>query len=267
MDIEIIHDESNKWFKVENMVTDGDVSEGIDVVCVYNDKKTFMNEIYTSLKNQKSSSSIRLIAIDNQESIFSSMAQAYNFITPYLVSKYVLFLHQDIVFNNDYVLEDLLKQINTLNENSIWGMGGAKYPSRINCYTRQAPVEVDTVDECFFGMKRFLVECLKFNEEVCDNWHMYAVEMCIHNRTLQGCNYVLNVDITHTSPGYVSYEYIKTLNKVIHYYKKYIDYVWTTCAKVELRRCYHFYMILYLIKHEVLNKIIRPFKNIFISKK
>lgn len=37
----------------------------------------------------------------------------------------------------------------------------------------------DTVDECCFGMERETFNSLRFNEDICDGWHLYAVEMCL----------------------------------------------------------------------------------------
>lgn len=37
----------------------------------------------------------------------------------------------------------------------------------------------DTVDECCFGMTREVFDSLRFNEKVCNGWHLYAVEMCL----------------------------------------------------------------------------------------
>ena len=49
---------------------------------------------------------------------------------------------------------------------------------------------------------------------------------------------------------------------MIDFYKKLgIDSIWTTCAKVNLRKPYHIYILIWGLKHEVLNKLIRPLLN------
>ncbi len=93
---------------------------------------------------------------------------------------------------------------------------------------------------------------------------MYAVEMCLHNQCRGGENWVVKTDITHLSPGKVTKSYVKTLYKLIDYYKdKGIKVIWTTCAKVHLQGPYQIYILMWSAKHEILNKIVRPLKSIW----
>lgn len=90
---------------------------------------------------------------------------------------------------------------------------------------------------------------------------MYALEICLHNQCLGGENWVVKTHITHLSPGRVTKSYVQTLYKIIDCYKdKGFKAIWTTCAKVDLTGSYRIYILLWLIKHEILNKVIRPLK-------
>lgn len=232
----------------------------MDIICVYNDKQMFEKTLVSSLKKQKSNHNIRLLSINNENTVFTSMAKAYNAVIPYIKAEYVVFLHQDIRLENAYVIEKLLSEVSQLDKSSVWGVAGVKYPNKKTLYCCQDYLEVDTLDECFFGMKKERFEQLLFNESICNDWHMYAVEMCIHNQLEKGKNYIIQADVSHLSMGCVTKKYIRTLYNLIDFYKENdLKYVWTTCAKVEIRKAYRLYIMLYMVKHEVLNRIIRPF--------
>lgn len=240
-----------------------------DMLCVYNNMECFKNELLGTLDKQRCDFSVRLIALDNRSGAFSSMTSAYNKMMGLVQSENVIFTHQDIRYGDENALERMLREILLVPENGIWGTGGVFNRTReIPIVNRGEPLRVESVDECLFGMKTVLCRKLKFNEEICDNWHMYSAEMCLHNKVEGGSTYVIKSDnVWHLSPGVVSSGYVRTLYKVInHYKKKGVDTVWTTCAKVDLTKPYHLYIAMWLAKHEVLNKVIRPIKKRIHSK-
>ncbi len=142
----------------------------LDIVCVYNDENCYRDKLLTSLKIQQTSYTVRMLGINNVDGKYTSMSQAYNDIIQYLRGRWVLFLHQDIWFNTRVTLEETINQIdNHLDKYSMWGGYGVVRDSRITISTKQAPMRVDTLDECFFGMSGELLKELKFNEVLCDN--------------------------------------------------------------------------------------------------
>lgn len=60
----------------------------------------------------------------------------------------------------------------------VVGAYGAKQKGEI-C---EAPYLCETVDECCFEMTCECFNRLRFNEEVCDGWDLYAVEMCLRGK-------------------------------------------------------------------------------------
>ncbi len=231
----------------------------LDIVCVYNNEDFYKNELLASLDKQATSYGVRIIGINNSNRKYSSMSQAYNSVTNHLKGKWVLFLHQDIRFDTETSLNDIINDISKLSEHTIWGSAGVKRDSRNTICSTDKPINVETVDECFFGMATSLFLKLQFNEVLCDNWHMYAVEICLNNKCNGGDVCVVKTDITHISPGTVSKDYVKTLYKIIDYYKeKNVKAIWTTCAKINLEKPYRLYISIWITKHEILNKIVRP---------
>ena len=86
-------------------------------------------------------------------------------------------MHQDIAFETPSSLKDFGFFIAN-HPDMIIGAYGAK--KKGNSY--EAPYACETVDECCFGMTRECFNRLRFNEEICDGWHLYAVEMCLRGK-------------------------------------------------------------------------------------
>ena len=233
----------------------------LEIVCVYNDEKVFWEELINSLLKQETKYNVRINGIDNTQGKYLSMAEAYNSVLELLKGRWTIFLHQDIVFNSKDSLDGIVHELEKIDTDSIVGSAGVIRNTRKTIVTEGTPIEAETVDECFFGMTTERFKELKFNEQLCDNWHMYAAEICLHNKCLNGKVLIIKADITHLSPGVISKEYVKTLYKLIDFYKKLgVESIWTTCAKVDLKGPYKVYILIWGLKHEVLNKIIRPLK-------
>lgn len=49
----------------------------------------------------------------------------------------------------------------------------------------EAPYLCEKVEECCFRMTRECFNRLRFNEEVCNGWHLYAVEMCLIGKIME----------------------------------------------------------------------------------
>lgn len=83
-------------------------------------------------------------------------------------------MHQDIATTS-------LKEFGifiTNHPDMVVGEYGAKQKGEIY----EAPYLCETVDECCFGMTCECFNRLRFNEEVCNGWHLYAVEMCLRGK-------------------------------------------------------------------------------------
>ena len=88
----------------------------------------------------------------------------------------------------------------------------------------------DTVDECCFGMTREIFDQLCFNESVCDEWHLYAVEMCLRAKELTKFVGVCNPGIRHFSGENFDLNCMKKFKQLLIMYK-HQGYICTTCKK------------------------------------
>ena len=169
----------------------------ITFICCYNNLNQFNNFVAT-LKNQ--TCKYNLIAIDNTgNKKFKSCASAYNSVIDQVKTKYVIYSHQDILLNDNDTLENFLNYLHKINKHDILGVAGVKFeiPGTItnimhkNNNTGEMVsagvhkmkgkfMEVDTIDECFFGGHSEHFKINKFNEKLCNGWHLYAVERCLN---------------------------------------------------------------------------------------
>lgn len=71
---------------------------------------------------------------------------------------------------------------------------------------------------------------MQFNEELCNGWHLYAVELCLqcHNNGINVC--VLDCGIEHLSKGNVDNSYNIAFMELLERYKKNFYIITTTCG-------------------------------------
>ena len=172
----------------------------ITIVCCYNNEKIY-NDFVDSLKTQ--TCNYELIGIDNTSNKkFSSCAAAYNSVLNQIRTKYVIFSHQDILLNKTDSLAKFLGYLNKIALHDILGVAGVKfdvpyYFSDIkhydkftgklinvgNCVILNNFMQCDTLDECFFGGYSEHFKANPFDEKICDNWHLYAVDACLYTKS------------------------------------------------------------------------------------
>lgn len=88
--------------------------------------------------------------------------------------------------------------------------------------------EAETLDECCVAMRKTVWKQLKFNEDICNGWHLYVVEMCLRAGE-QGILIASgSFDIRHLSYGNVDEKYMKTFKKLLVIYKE-RKWLATTC--------------------------------------
>lgn len=198
---------------------------GVSLICCYNNEEQFI-ELSKSLKTQ--SFNYELIGINNTGNKFSSCASALNSGARKATQDFLIFLHQDIRFTKDTALEEFIKETQKITETKyIIGLYGAGEKDNPNIYNDI--YEVETVDECFFGMPRSVWSEYMFNEILCDSWHLYAVEICIRLSEKNGSIYQINSSgIIHLSTGNVDKSYMKTFRKLLLTYNNH-KHIYTTC--------------------------------------
>lgn len=215
----------------------------ITIVCCYNNKEQFEKFI-----GQFPSQTItpEIISIDNTSNNYTSCASAFNSVTAKISTPYVIFSHQDIIFESPNVISDFIQSLEKITSKDILGVAGVKADIRStfsNIYDGIANKkqvgqnrvngleECETVDECFFGGYTEYFKENPFDEVICNNWHLYAVEQCLRAKKLSGKVYVCSLDIYHYSEGAHNsklHDNFLTLSKAYH---KDYAYICTPCCR------------------------------------
>lgn len=214
----------------------------ISILCVYNDEEILEKFLLKSLKNQ--SVAYEQILLDNTKGRFKSAAEALNKGAEKAIGDYIMFIHQDIDLKSDNWLKNTENMLKSLDSPGIVGVAGISPwdednkisniqqgipPKKISENRITEPQIVQTVDECLLIIPKSVFKILKFDEELCDDWHLYAVDYCLSIKN-KGFNvYVIPADIYHRSPGYsISEKYFTTLKKLLQKHKKKYKVVFTT---------------------------------------
>lgn len=238
----------------------------ISVICVYNNTEILDEYLLKSLKNQ--TVKFELIALDNTQGKFKSAAEALNHGGKQVKGKYIMFVHQDADLSSNSWLEDAEKMLDPISNLGIAGIAGMSETGNSNKERGrniikhgdppiiwswgnpiQEPDPVQTLDECLVIIPKSVFNVLQFDEKVCDDWHLYAVDYCLSVRRLNLDAYVLPLFIHHKSRGFSartplqivksldsSYRkgYYQTLRKIVKKHKKYYKRIYTTCGNYNI---------------------------------
>lgn len=217
----------------------------ISVICVYNNVAQLNAQLLASLSNQ--TATYEFVPIDNTAGRFTSAAAALNYGASVAEGDILIFSHQDIFFKTEHELWELADRIAQCETGTIIGTQGVKEPSMVYYENLTAGkeynamlqskyekglYEVSCVDEGLFGMTRATWAAHPFDETLCDNWHLYAVEACLWARAHGNHVYVYPAQIHHFSWGRITRSYMRGLVRVADQYRKNHRYIWTTCYKV-----------------------------------
>ena len=234
----------------------------ISIVCVYNNENVLKNGLLRSLENQTQTH--ELFLMDNTQGKYNSAAEALNW-GGLAKGKYIVFVHQDVVLDSNSWLENTEKLLDSIPNLGIAGVAGARSSKTSkmneivtnikqgtlaenisecvpNCVPAQGMEKVQTVDECLVIIPKRVFDILRFDEKVCDNWHLYAIDYSLSVAHLElgvyvspepiyhGSTGIPNKNILHTifSMGYLPVGYYQTLGKILKKHRRHTRRVYAT---------------------------------------
>jgi GT2 family glycosyltransferase len=203
----------------------------ITVVCVYNDKKIFASCLMKSLKNQTAKH--ERIMIDNTCGKFKSAASALNYGGRKASGKYIMFAHQDIVLSSKLALREIEQELDSLPNLGIAGAAGNSgeirriatnltdvHPmQKAGRIPLKRPIKVQTLDECLVAIPRSMFRKLKFDEKVCNDWHLYTVDYALSARKLGFDAYVIPVQAHHMTTSRLTESFYSALHPLLEKHK------------------------------------------------
>lgn len=241
------------------------------IITIVNDQAVY-GQFKKSLEVQKGVS-YELLTIDNCNNQFSSARLAYNRVIKKAKGDYLVFLHPDMRFLDEFALRDVLSQVTNTDDLGVAGVAGC--PFELNSHHKSTilttivqgahpqkigkPIsrmtEVQTVDECFFVMEHSFCKEHPFSDV--PGWHMYAVEQCLVALLSDRKNYVVPARMWHYSPGNSeSWQYVQTGREIVYRYGKEFSSINTTMTTWNTRSKLNLMIIppLKLIKHKLWRK-------------
>lgn len=229
------------------------------IVVIWN-KEDIYTEFLDSLKKQKDVD-FKIIGIKNDNHQYVGARQAYNDHLRAIEGSYVIFMHPDIRFLDEYALYDLLENVKKTGDFGVVGVAGTPEGKNWQIYSDiihgmskenagksvKGQKEVQTVDECLFVMNASDIKNKKFS--LLEGWHLYAVEQCVEYLLCGKKNYVIPARLWHMSAGgSLDPSYMITLNILIRKYKNELKYLNTTVKQwktngmpAAIYRIYYYY--------------------------
>lgn len=128
------------------------------------------------------------------------------------------------------------------NKNTIFGAAGVYYSKVIlssmkNEYGRydtiDAPEKAMTLDECLIACYRDCLHGIKFDEKICDGWHLYGADLCLQALSDDSLSVMaVPMDVWHKSSGNADKSFFITLDKIAKAYKNKFEVIYTTNSYV-----------------------------------
>lgn len=228
----------------------------ISIVCVFNDQHTLQECLLASLARQ--SAKYELHTLDNRNFKYSSAAEALNTGAKNANGEYIMFVHQDIILEKETWLVDTERILNSIKNLGVAGVAGRQEKTRYNTASvthgippkfvgkihLDEPVEVQTLDECLILIPRKVFTALKFDQNTCNDWHLYSIDYCLSVLNTGYKNYVIPTATYHKSLGRSTKSiiqilfqigslpqgYVNTVAKVIRKHRKKHKRIYTVCG-------------------------------------
>jgi hypothetical protein len=231
-------------------------SPTFSIISVYNDREVLENMLLSGLESEPDEL-YECVLQDNRDNKYSDAASALNAGATDARGEYYIFVHQDVKFLGEDWLATAKAYVEEIDDVGLAGITGMAAEG-IGPYQRarhtlehgderepwapgtrvKQPERIQTVDECCFIIPSVVFSRHRFDEELCDGWHLYAVEYCLRLREqTDHVPYVLPLDIWHGSTGMnIDKSYYRTLERLAVTYQTKIIY--TTCGAWPTARWY-----------------------------
>ena len=216
----------------------------VTFVCCFNDREQF--ERFRKQLKEQSEESV-LIGIDNTESAFSSCAAAFNSVAGRLATPFVIYSHQDMIFESPDCVRSLADYLSRTGKDDITGVAGSRmgvFSSYTTIshgkdnkrpagkYTVSGSEECETVDECLFGgYSEHFREGFRFDEKVCPDWHLYAVEQCLRTKLRGNKVWVCEARMYHCSDGIHNEKLHRGFRELSRAYAHDLKYICAPCCR------------------------------------
>lgn len=193
------------------------------IICATNNTAILNSMLIPSLRSQTFRNFETLI-VDTSKEVFASAAAALNYGASQATGEYLIFLHHDIEFS-----EDFIERLSVYCEQYSFGIAGVAGAADGNTHKVYSTVwhgpdrqiagientsvcNIWSLDECLFIIKRDTFH--KF-EDYGNTWHFYAVEYSLRCHEADEPVLLFPLKLYHASTGFsLDGSYYDTLRKV-----------------------------------------------------
>ena len=181
---------------------------GISIVCVFNDQDVLHHCLSRSVDDYVGDMDVDFVPVDNTGNAFTTAGAALNHGARNARHDVVVFAHQDVYLHSI----ERLTTLGSLFADSDWGVLGAngftangtsvgRIRDRVLLVGTSAPfpVEVDSLDEVLFAVRRDLLLENPLTEDPQLAWHAYAVEYGLRMRRIGKKVGAVDLAVTHNS--------------------------------------------------------------------
>lgn len=229
----------------------------VSLVIVFTDEKK-LQEAKLWIERQSVCENVETVLLDNRGNRFSSCTQALNYGAEHSTGDVILFMHQDVYLWDLQAVEKYCAFLKN-NPDAVIGVAGIpadmgvvtdlyetleKHERGIRAKGKEYPVVA--LDECLLAMKRERWQLLRFDEQCCDNWHGYGMDICYSNTLQGGRNIMVPLQICHDSFGTPhTASYRSTIKNLVRKYRGTpITQIRGTCIQIPCSwRGYYWYVI------------------------
>ena len=235
------------------MQTDRTPGPLFSVICASNRRDVLERFLLPSVRAQDVPYELRVV--DTTLERFTSCAAALNMGASGARGHYLLFVHQDVAWEEPDFLRRAAALLDGLPDLAIAGVIGMSdkgktqaergrnavllgdFPGVLHGWKPiETPEVVQTVDDQLLILPAHIFRRLSFDAETCVGWHLYAVDYCLSAAQLGLRTYVLPMRVHHLSSGTVDASYFRTLRKVVAKHRRLYPWIYTTCGAWTTRR-------------------------------
>lgn len=208
----------------------------LSLVCAYNNEDKLKSELLSSLKFQKNVK-YELILVNTVKENIKSASEALNRGGKQAKGEYIVFLHQDIIFEDDNTLHEIEEYCNSY-QFGIAGVAGVNIINKskdFKVYTNivhglkkrpagmrldDAVMDAKSLDECLLVIPRKIFEKYQFRY-IGNTWHLYGTDYAIQMQEINEKVVIFPIELGHSSPGdSLSADYYDAVIKLAHFCKK-----------------------------------------------
>ena len=223
----------------------------IAVVCASNDPAVLDRMLLASLRRQTLRWELRVV--DARAEGLPSCAAALNRGAAETRAPWLLFVHQDLAFDEPAFLERAIGVLTTLPDLGAAGPIGATVkpiagrqrvvgalrmgtpPKPAGGMPIDRPTQVQTLDELMIFAPRAAFERVRFDEAACPDWHLYGVDYCLSCARVGLRAYAVPLDVHHLSGGTLNAGYYATLRRVAAKHRGHVSTISTTSEAWPIR--------------------------------